>query len=346
MRDQTNVEAEIVQALRRYKEEWPVVAADFQDTMEGAPDFLEHLDRLEKEELVRHEENFLNLLRQQGIQRLVALSDQLDRERKAIHDRLDVVNHGLKDKEYNPGTHLRIRSKDLHDDTVKQFKDDMTNAFAYALGGPDVIDPAVLEERFQALNRLVGRLKSPDPADVRWRELVLDVRKHVKFIGLETVEATKEVFTHSGSQGKSGGQRQKLTATCLAAALRYQLGGVDGFMPAYTTVALDEAFDKADHHFTRQVMAIFESFGFQMIVSTPMKSVRTLEPFVGGACVVNIRDDRHSVVYAVEYEEENRRLRLDTPVDVVVSHDPARENGGDSGATPEIGVDDAERPPP
>lgn len=39
---------------------------------------------------------------------------------------------------------------------------------------------------------------------------------------------------------------------------------------------------------------IFCSFGFQMIVATPLKSVMTLEPFVGGACFVDISERRHS----------------------------------------------------
>lgn len=311
MQEVVKVEREITNILEKYKEEWSVIAADFQPTMNGMPDFLEHLERLEREELVRHEQNFLNLLRQQGMQRLVTLSDQLERERRAIHERLALVNEGLKDKEYNPGSHIRIRSQDLHDETVRQFKEDMAAAFAYTLGSSEDVEPSMLEERFLALSRLVSRLKSQDPVDARWRELVLDVRRHVEFIGLETIDATGEVRTHRGSQGKSGGQRQKLTATCLAAALRYQLGGVEGFAPTYTTVVLDEAFDKADHHFTRQVMTIFASFGFQMIVSTPMKSVRTLEPFIGGACVVNIRDERYSSVCAVEYDETNQRLDLD-----------------------------------
>jgi putative exonuclease SbcCD C subunit len=55
---------------------------------------------------------------------------------------------------------------------------------------------------------------------------------------------------HRGGSGKSGGQRQNLATTCLAAALRYQLGGDDHGLPQYAPVVLDEAFDKADNEFT------------------------------------------------------------------------------------------------
>ncbi|UUZ57253.1 hypothetical protein LP419_21690 [Massilia sp. H-1] len=106
------------------------------------------------------------------------------------------------------------------------------------------------------------------------------------------------------------GQRQKLATTCLAAALRYQLGGNDHGVPMYAPVVLDEAFDKADNEFTALAMNIFTNFGFQMIVATPLKSVMTLEPFIGGACFVDIRDRRVSGVLMIEYDTERQRLQL------------------------------------
>jgi uncharacterized protein YPO0396 len=102
----------------------------------------------------------------------------------------------------------------------------------------------------------------------------------------------------------------EVATTCLAAALRYQLGGSDTGIPLYAPVVLDEAFDKADNEFTALAMNIFANFGFQMIVATPLKSVMTLEPFIGGACFVDIRDRRVSGVLMIEYDEERQRLRL------------------------------------
>jgi hypothetical protein len=50
-----------------------------------------------------------------------------------------------------------------------------------------------------------------------------------------------------------------------------------------------------------------------MIVATPLKSVMTLEPFIGGACFIDIKDRKHSSVLLIEYDEESRRLRFDAP---------------------------------
>jgi uncharacterized protein YPO0396 len=92
--------------------------------------------------------------------------------------------------------------------------------------------------------------------------------------------------------------------------LRYQLGGRDRARPAFATVVLDEAFDKADAEFTRTAMNIFTTFGFQMVVATPLKSVMTLEPFIGGACYVHNTDRRSSSVLRIDYDREHRRLDL------------------------------------
>jgi uncharacterized protein YPO0396 len=123
-------------------------------------------------------------------------------------------------------------------------------------------------------------------------------------------ETGAEVEAYRSGAGKSGGQRQKLASTCLAAALRYQLSGADDGVPSFATVVLDEAFDKADADFTRTAMNIFKRFGFQMIVATPMKSVMTLEPFIGGACVVHNADRRASSVLRIDYDQARGRLDL------------------------------------
>jgi uncharacterized protein YPO0396 len=75
-------------------------------------------------------------------------------------------------------------------------------------------------------------------------------------------------------------------------------------------VVLDEAFDKADAEFTTMAMNIFKTFGFQMVVATPLKSVMTLEPFIGGACFVHIKDRKSSSILTIDYDEARHRLVL------------------------------------
>ena len=57
-------------------------------------------------------------------------------------------------------------------------------------------------------------------------------------------------------------------------------------------------------------MNIFKRFGFQMIVATPLKAVMTLEPFIGGASFIDIKDRKHSMALPIIYDESAKRLLL------------------------------------
>lgn len=289
---------------------WRSDAEGLDGVLDAAPDFFNRLTRLEIDGLPAHEHRFFDLLRNQSHQNLAALSTYLNDARKAILARMDMVNDSLRQVPFNQSiertTYLQILPKDRQLPEVRQFKQDILSSLSHAWSE----DPVSAEARFLELRRLVQRLASQEPEHRRWREAVLDVRLHVEFIGKEYDQQDQEVEVHESGAGKSGGQRQKLATTVLAAALRYQLGGSERGLPMYAPVVLDEAFDKADNEFTALAMNIFENFGFQMIVATPLKSVMTLEPFIGGACFVDIRDRRVSGVLMIEYDEERQRLQL------------------------------------
>jgi len=289
-----------------FKRRWLMDAADTDTTIASAPDYLARLLRLETDGLPAHEQRFFELLRNQSHQNLAALSTHLSQARKAILERMGQVNESLRHAPFNPGTHLHIDVSDRQLPEVRELRQEIQRALSNAWAD----DEEGAEARFIVLRRLVERLASQDPEQRRWRESVLDVRQHVEFIGQELDENGALVEVYRSGAGKSGGQRQKLATTCLAAALRYQLGSNEQGMPIYAPVVLDEAFDKADNEFTALAMNIFVNFGFQMIVATPLKSVMTLEPFIGGACFVEISERRRSAILLIEYDETRQRLEL------------------------------------
>lgn len=296
----------IVQRFLDFNRDWPDVAAGLDATLESAEDYFAKLRRLEVDNLPKYEERFFALLREQSDQNLTLLATKLDQERSAIKARMELVNESLEGAPFNPGTHLVIETKEKDLEEVKAFRASVKQSLSHTFTN----DRQIAEERFKSLAALVKRLASAETPDKNWRGLVLDVRQHVEFIAREFDQDEVEVEVYRSGAGKSGGQRQKLAATCLAAALRYQLGGQDRALPSYATVVLDEAFDKADAEFTAMAMNIFRTFGFQMIVATPLKSVMTLEPFIGGACFVHIKDRKKSTVIPIEYDSEMQRLKL------------------------------------
>lgn len=294
-------------SFSEFNRQWPAESGGLDPVLASAPDYFGKLARLETDGLPRYEERFLRLLREQSDQNLTLLSSRLDQERSAIKTRLELVNESLLTAPFNPGTHLVIDALDKAIDDVRRFKQSLREALSHSLGAPNA---ELAERRFVVLRDLVRRLSSQDALDKSWKQLVLDVRQHVEFVARELDAEEREVEVYRSGAGKSGGQRQKLAATCLAAALRYQLGGQERGLPCFATVVLDEAFDKADAEFTTMAMNIFKTFGFQMVVATPLKSVMTLEPFIGGACFVHIKERKYSSILTIEYDEAERRLLL------------------------------------
>jgi len=315
----------LLDCFRKYTQQWPEDSGDFTVSLTSADDFLARLTRLESDGLPRHEGRFFELLQTQSKNNLLALQRHTAEAHKAIKQRMDEVNASLEQVAFNRGTVLAI---DVHDRRLPEVQDFQLQLRA-VLTHQQTEDRSLAESQFNVLRELVRRLGAQEPELRRWREQVLDVRLHVEFIGVELDAETREqVEIYRSGAGKSGGQRQKLATTCLAAALRYQLGGEDGELPRYAAVVLDEAFDKADNEFTALAMNIFENFGFQMVVATPLKSVMTLEPFIGGACFVEISGRHDSGVLLIEYDDEGNRLKL-----------PARARGAMAQASAEDVVD-------
>ena len=296
----------VEQRFAEFSRLWPAEAGGLDATIESAHDYFEKLTRLQTDGLPRYEARFLQMLHRQSDQNLTLLSSKMDQERSAIRLRMELVNASLLTAPFNTGTHLVIETKDRPLEDVRAFKLSLKEALSHTFSG----ETDVAEQQFVVLSALVKRLASQETADRNWRALVLDVRQHVEFVARELDEFDNEVEVYLSGAGKSGGQRQKLAATCLAAALRYQLGGQDRALPKFSTVVLDEAFDKADAEFTAMAMNIFKTFGFQMVVATPLKAVMTLEPFIGGACFVHIKDRRNSAVLKIDYDTRTQRLKL------------------------------------
>jgi uncharacterized protein YPO0396 len=295
------------ECFRSFCRRWPQDSADFTASLDSAEGFLARLRRLELDGLPKHEARFFELLQSQSKQNLLVLQKHMTEARKSIGQRMEEVNESLERVPFNRSTLLQIELTDRGLAEVREFQQQLRDVLSHH----QTEDRALAETQFGVLRQLVAKLAADDPEHKRWRELVLDVRQHVEFVGVELESETRrQVEVYRSGAGKSGGQRQKLATTCLAAALRYQLGGDDGHLPRYAPVVLDEAFDKADNEFTALAMNIFENFGFQMVVATPLKSVMTLEPFIGGACFVDITGRHDSGVLLIEYDEEQKRLAL------------------------------------
>ena len=283
----TSANTKIGNILTSYLAGWPSESAELRAEPEFAGEAINRLEALRADRLPEFRGRFLELLNGQSVMHLSHISTQLARAKGDIETNLGPINASLKRSPYTPeggGRYLQIEVRDNRGPEVREFQQDLRDATAGSLSAADESEAI---ERYHRLAKIMDRLASSERADTRWRNLVLDTRRHVKFVGNE-IDADGEVYnTHVDSASLSGGQAQKLVFFCLAAALRYRLAGVDADLPTYATVVLDEAFDRADPTFTRTAMDVFTSFGFHMILATPMKLIKTLSPYVDGTIVVN-----------------------------------------------------------
>lgn len=299
----------IEKIFQQFKNQWPQDSAETDASIFAAAEFFAKLVRIEHDGLPAYEDRFFNMLHDQSMQNLVSLNTYLSQARKDIVSRMELVNESLAAVEYSHNpivTYLEIEVLDKQLEEVKIFRSQIREIINYAWDK----DKELAEKNFAILRAMVTRLNSQAPDDQRWRQQVLDVRQHVEFIAKEYDKDRNEIEIHRSGSGKSGGQREKLATTCLAAALCYQLGGQQGGIPLYAPVILDEAFSKADNEFTQEVMNIFTNFGFQMIVATPLKAVMTLESFIGGACFIDIAERKHSGTLQILYNHAEKRLDL------------------------------------
>ena len=308
----SRTDATITSTFSEFLREWPGYAAELAPTLDYAQDFLRLLDRIEEDGLPRYVDRFRELLENLSTKHFAELNNEIDLARRSIVARMDIVNASLEKAPFSRlvrgESHLRIEVKNLRLPEVEDFRKAL-GALTEAIWETNAAEDA--EARFAQAEALVKELDPDNRETARWRSLVLDVREHVNFTAYEIDDEGNVLETYLSGMGKSGGQRQKLTTTCLAAALRYQLGNADDEAPVFAPVILDEAFDKTDSEFTDISMNIFRRFGFQMIVATPEKSIMTLEPYIGGAFYVVMKDRKASSGVSIAYDDERERLAID-----------------------------------
>jgi uncharacterized protein YPO0396 len=302
-------EGRIQRAQSAYQRDWPGQMVNLTLDVESAPDYLAVLDRLQADRLPEFEGRFRDLLRDQSENNLGSLAYAIRQAPKDVRRRIDPVNRSLAQTPYDQdrGRFLSIQARPVQSGEVHDFMEDLgavtTRAFH---GGTESLEDA--EARFDRMNALLDRLGSPETTNRSWRRRVLDTRLHMTFIAVERDRDGVQTDVYQGSGGRSGGQGQKLVTFCLAAALRYQLADAGQSLPRYGLVALDEAFDKTDLSFTRAGLTVFSTFGFQMLLATPLKMLQTIEEFVGGAAVVSNPSGMASSLGVIAFERGTEQV--------------------------------------
>ncbi|MGW0443802.1 ATP-binding protein [Streptosporangium sandarakinum] len=269
------------------------------DWRDAAPDDSGDVDRCGADFAALHEEiagrrlpeamsRFQTMISEDMVPSVSVLYRTIETSIADIRRKVDMVNAGLRQVEFNSGTHLQIAYTAKQFEAVKEFRrivDDLHRNAATTKGGRT--DPL---GQFRRVRDLMTRFTADDLESKRWRETVLDVRLSFVFYGREDDGDGVAVHTYRNTAAGSGGEQEKLVAFCLAAALSYNLADdASGGRPRFAPLMLDEAFSKSDETYAAQALAAFEEFGFQLLIAAPIRMSGVLEPFIGQAVLVEKR---------------------------------------------------------
>jgi nucleotide-binding universal stress UspA family protein len=105
-----------------------------------------------------------------------------------------------------------------------------------------------------------------------------------------------EHYTDSG--GKSGGQKEKLAYTVLAASLVYQFGLEWGEVRSRSLrfVMIDEAFGRGSDESARFGLELFRRLNLQLLIVTPLQKIHIIEPYVSHVGFVYNPQGRESLL--------------------------------------------------
>ena len=284
-----------------FRQQWPEASADLLCSPEAAADYIALLNRLRTDDLPKFEGRFRELLRENTINQIALFQTHLENTCQEIEDRIVRINRSLAEIDYNEGRYIQIECSHAVSDTIQQFRRDLRACTEDALTGAG--DDSYSEQKFQQvakiLERLQGRLGNTE-IDARWRREVIDVRNWYTFAASERwrdpapgEDAEYEHYTDSG--GKSGGQKEKLAYTILAASIVYNFGleGKRASEQSFRFVVIDEAFLKSSDESARFGLELFRKMDLQLLVVTPLLKIATIEPFVRHVGFVYQKDEEH-----------------------------------------------------
>ena len=297
----------IVRAMTEYKESYKLDTLDVDASVDAAAEYRTMLAHLNADDLPRFEARFKELLNENTIREVANFQSQLNRERETIKERIARINDSLTRIDYNPGRYIVLEAQLATDAEIRDFQTELRSCTEGALTGSD--DAQYSEAKFLQVKRIIERFRGREGSaehDRRWAVKVSDVRNWFAFAASERWREDDGEHEHySDSGGKSGGQKEKLAYTILAASLAYQFGLEWGELRSRTFrfVVIDEAFGRGSDESAQYGLKLFEQLNLQLLVVTPLQKIHIIEPFVSSVGFVHNEDGNASRLRNLGIEE-------------------------------------------
>ncbi|MFY9866106.1 MAG: ATP-binding protein, partial [Trebonia sp.] len=282
----------IVTAMDRFRGQYPMETSELDSAVEAADGYRELHSRLSRDDLPRFRSRFKTYLNKNTIMEIAQFQAQLNRQSDLIRERIDTINRSLVDVDYNRDRYIRLEPELTPNTEIKDFRSDLRACTDNAVS-PDPNDDHYSEQKFLQVKRIIERFKGREgqtDTDQKWTKLVTDVRNWFTFSASERWRADDtEYERYADSAGKSGGQKEKLAYTILAASLAYQFKLEWGVAKSRTFrfAVIDEAFGRGSDESTKFALELFGKLGLQLLIVTPLQKIHVIEPFVSSVGFVD-----------------------------------------------------------
>ncbi len=306
----TTLGNKIVGKMGDFRKAYPVETAEFDDSVLSATGYRELHQRLVHDDLPRFQTQFKTYLNTNTIRDIALFHSQLLKQRELIRERVATINESLIGVDYNPGRYIRLETQHTPSTDIRDFVTDLRDCTDDSLTG---VSDQYSEQKFLQVARLIERFKGREgqaEADKTWTRRVTDVRNWFIFSASERWrEDDTEYENYTDSGGKSGGQKEKLAYTILAASLAYQFKLEWGATRSKTFrfVVIDEAFGRGSDESTRFALELFRRLGLQLLIVTPLQKIQVIEPYVSAVGFVDNTDSNYSRLQTLTITEYKQR---------------------------------------
>ena len=313
----------IIKAMASFKVAFKLETAEIDAGLEAAFEYENLLRQLNRDDLPRFVADFKKLLNVNTINEIANFNAQLARERETIKERIAHINKSLGEIDYNPGRYIVLESQASPDAEIRDFQQELRACTEGALTGSD--DAQYSEVKFLQVKSIIDRFRGREglsEQDRRWTTKVSDVRNWFLFAASERWREDNSEHEHySDSGGKSGGQKEKLAYTILAASLAYQFGLEWGAVRSrsFRFVVIDEAFGRGSDESAQYGLMLFQQLNLQLLIVTPLQKIHVIEPFVSSVGFVHNEGGRASKLRNLSIEEYRAQKA------VIAQQNPAQE---------------------
>ncbi len=309
--------AKIIKAMVSFKEAFKLETAEMDASLEAAVEYENLLTQLNRDDLPRFVARFKELLNVNTINEIANFNAQLARERETIKERIAHINKSLGEIDYNPGRYIVLESQISPDAEIRDFQQELRACTEGAVTGSE--DAQYSEAKFLQVKAIIDRFRGREglsEQDRRWTIKVTDVRNWFLFAASERWREDNTEHEHySDSGGKSGGQKEKLAYTILAASLAYQFGLEWGAVRSrsFRFVVIDEAFGRGSDESAQYGLKLFRQLNLQLLIVTPLQKIHIIEPYVSSVGFVHNEGGRVSKLRNISIEEYRAQKAMIAP---------------------------------